>query len=32
MRAMRAEPFDVIPLEVGTLFGDEEEDAPPQET
>lgn len=29
---VRAEPFDAIPLEVGTLFGDEEEDAPPQET
>jgi Uma2 family endonuclease len=29
---VRAEPFDAIPLKVGFLFGDEEEDAPAQET
>jgi Uma2 family endonuclease len=25
---VRAEPFDAIPLQVGFLFGDEEEDEP----
>ena len=29
---VRAEPFDAIPLQVGVLFGDEEDEAPPAAT
>lgn len=29
---VRAEPFEVIPLQVGVLFGDEEDEAPPAST